>query len=451
MAHEKILVVDDDENILEVIKMRLEAVGYNIATAISGDQAVIKGKEELFDLVITDLKMSPKNGIELMEELLLINPEMPIIILTAHGTIENAVEAVKKGAYSYLLKPFDNKELILHINNALEKQKLKNKIKYLQTIIQEKYGFDNIIGKSEKMKKVFKKISQIAKTDSSIYIYGESGTGKELVAKAIHFSSLRANAPFITISCGALPETLLENELFGHVKGAYTDAFESKKGLFAQANKGTIFLDEIGEIPPSFQVKLLRVLQEQEFKPIGSDKSIRTDTRVIVATNRDLHKAVENGNFREDLFYRIHVIPINLPPLRERKEDIPLLANYFLKKYIKKFKKKINGITAPAIRKMMLYDWPGNVRELENKIEYAIAMCEKTKISCNDIFLSQKDNTKNIRPFKEAKEEFEKEYLIKLLKINRGNITNTAKMGKKNRSDIYDLIKKHNINADDYR
>ena len=257
MAHEKILIVDDDQNILEVIKMRLEAVGYNITTSISGDQALIKAREELFDLVITDLKMSPKDGIQLMEELLLINPEMPIIILTAHGTIENAVEAVKKGAYSYLLKPFDNKELILHINNALEKQKLTNKIKYLQTIIQQKYGFDNIIGKSEKMRKVFKKIAQIAKTDSSIYIYGESGTGKELVAKAIHFSSHRANAPFIAISCGALPETLLENELFGHVKGAYTDAFESKKGLFAQADKGTIFLDEIGVTAPSFQVKLL--------------------------------------------------------------------------------------------------------------------------------------------------------------------------------------------------
>jgi two-component system response regulator GlrR len=451
MAHEKILIVDDDQNILEVIKMRLEAVGYNITTSISGDLALIKAREELFDLVITDLKMSPKDGIQLMEELLLINPEMPIIILTAHGTIENAVEAVKKGAYSYLLKPFDNKELILHINNALEKQKLTNKIKYLQTIIQEKYGFDNIIGESKKMRKVFKKIAQIAKTDSSIYIYGESGTGKELVAKAIHYSSNRANAPFIAISCGALPETLLENELFGHVKGAYTDAFESKKGLFAQADRGTIFLDEIGETPPSFQVKLLRVLQEQEFKPIGSDKSIKTDTRVIVATNRDLHKAVENGNFREDLFYRIHVIPINLPPLRERKEDIPILANYFLKKYIKKSKKKINGITTPAIRKMMLYNWPGNVRELENKIEYAIAMCEKTNISCNDILLSQKDNTKNIRSFKKAKEDFEKEYLIKLLKINRGNITNTAKMAKKSRSDIYDLIKKYNINTDDYR
>ena len=451
MAHEKILIVDDDENILEVIKMRLEAVGYNITTALSGDQALIKGREEIFDLVITDLKMSPKDGIQLMEALLLINPEMPIIILTAHGTIKNAVEAVKKGAYSYLLKPFDNKELILHINNALEKQKLKNKIKYLQTIIQEKYGFDNIIGKSEKMKKVFKKISQIAKTDSSIYIYGESGTGKELVAKAIHFSSHRANAPFITISCGALPETLLENELFGHVKGAYTDAFESKKGLFAQANKGTIFLDEIGEIPPSFQVKLLRVLQEREFKPVGSDESIKTDTRVIVATNRDLNEAVENGNFREDLFYRIHVIPISLPPLCDRKEDIPLLANYFLKKYIKKSKKKIDGITAPAIRKMMLYNWPGNVRELENKIEYAIAMCEKTKIACEDIFLPKIGKTKNVKPFKKAKEEFEKEYLIKLLKINRGNITNTAKMAKKNRSDIYNLIKKYNINPDDYR
>ncbi|MBE0460272.1 MAG: sigma-54-dependent Fis family transcriptional regulator [Candidatus Aminicenantes bacterium] len=451
MSPEKILVVDDDTNILEVIKMRLEVAGYKVTTATSGEQALVEAQNDLFNLVVTDLKMSPKNGIKLMEELLLINPEMPIIILTAHGTIENAVEAIKKGAYSYLTKPFDHKELILHIKNALEKQQLTYKIKTLQTIIQEKYSFDNIVGKSGKMRKVFEQITLIAKTDSTVYIYGETGTGKELVAKAIHCSSHRADGPFIAVSCGAIPETLLENELFGHVKGAYTDAHETKKGLFAQADKGTIFLDEIGETPHSLQVKLLRALQEQEVKPIGSNCSVRVDIRVIVATNKNLQKAVEEGKFREDLFYRIHVIPIHLPPLRERKEDIPLLANYLLEKYCRKLDKKIDGITPSAIRKMMLYNWPGNVRELENKIEYAVAMCTKTQISSEDIFLTLGRKIKEIKSFKEAKKDFEKEYLIYLLKINKGHITNTAKMAKKHRSDLYNLIKKYKINPKDYR
>lgn len=451
MSPEKIIVVDDDINILELIKMRLEDAGYKVTTAINGEEALIKAKDEIFNLLITDLKMSPKNGIKLMEELLLINPEMPIIILTAHGTIESAVEAIKKGAYSYLTKPFDHKELILHIKNALEKQKLTHKIKNLQTIIQEKYSFDNIVGKSEKMRKVFEQITQIAKTDSTVYIYGESGTGKELVAKAIHCSSHRADEPFIAISCGALPETLLENELFGHIKGAYTGAHESRKGLFAQADKGTIFLDEIGETLPSLQVKLLRVLQEQEFKPIGGDHSAKVDVRVIVATNKDLQKAVEEGRFREDLFYRINVIPIYLPHLRERREDIPLLANYFLEKYIKKLDKKIDGFTPSAIRKLMLYDWPGNIRELENKIEYAMTMCTKTKITSEDIFLIPGKRVKGIKPFKESKDDFEREYLIQLLKVNKGHITNVAVMAKKYRSDIYNLIKKHKIDPKDYR
>jgi len=451
MPPEKILVVDDDINIVEVIKMRLESAGYAVATALSCEQALTEARKEPFNLTITDLKMSDKNGIKLMEELLLIDPEMPVIILTAHGSIENAVEAIKKGAYSYLTKPFDQKELILQIKNALDKQKLTHQLKNLQAIIQEKFSFDNIIGKSREMRMLYEKISRIAKTDSTVHIYGESGTGKELVAKAIHCSSQRAEEPFIVASCGAIPETLIENELFGHMKGSYTDAHESKKGLFAQADKGTIFLDEIGETPPSFQVKLLRVLQEQEFKPIGSECSIKINVRVIVATNRDLQREVAEGKFREDLFYRVNVIPIYLPPLRDRREDIPLLADYFLKKYSRKSDREIGGFTSSAIRKLMLYDWPGNVRELENKIEYAVAMCTKTKIDSKDIFLSPGARIKKTRPFKMAKEEFEKEYLVHLLKINKGHMVNVAKMADKGRSDLYYLIKKHGINPRDYR
>jgi len=452
METEKILVVDDDTNIVEVIKMRLESEGYEVSTAFSAEQALAKANNNIFNLTITDLKMADMNGMMLMEELLLIDPEMPVIILTAHGTIENAVEAIRKGAYSYITKPFDQKELILQIRNALEKQHLTHKIKSLQAIIQEKYSFDNIIGKSAAMKRVFEQITQIAQTGSTIHIYGESGTGKELVAKAIHTSSRRVDEPFITASCGALPETLIENELFGHIKGAYTDAHETKKGLFAQADRGTIFLDEIGETPLSFQVKLLRVLQEQEFKPIGGDRSVKVDVRVIVATNKDLHKEVDEGTFREDLFYRINVIPIFLPPLRERKEDIPLLANHFFEKYnAKQPERKIEGFTPASIRKMMLYDWPGNVRELENKIEYAVAMCTKTKIDSANIFLPPRGRVKKTQPYKKAKEDFELEYLIHLLKINKGHVTNVAKMAEKQRSDIYYLIKKYGIKPKDYR
>jgi two-component system response regulator GlrR len=324
-------------------------------------------------------------------------------------------------------------------------------IRNLQTMIQEKYDVHNIVGKSEKMKRIFEQIGQIARTDFTVSIYGESGTGKELVAKAIHCSSLRAKKPFVAINCGALPETLLESELFGHVKGAFTDAHQSKKGLFSQADKGTIFLDDISEAPPALQIKLLRVLQEQEFRAIGSDRTQKVDVRVIAATNKDLPREVQEGRFREDLFYRIHVIPVHLPPLRERKEDIPLLADYFLKKYSQGLSKKIEGISPEAMHKMMLYDWPGNIRELENKIEYAVAMCSKTIISPEDIFPASASEEGKIKALQEAKGEFEKGYLVHLLRINKGHISKTAKMAKRHRSDIYHLVKKFKIKPADYR
>ncbi|MBI5181787.1 MAG: sigma-54-dependent Fis family transcriptional regulator, partial [Nitrospirae bacterium] len=340
--------------------------------------------------------------------------------------------------------------LLLHIKNALEKQRLTSEIKSLKGILKEKYSFENIIGKSEKMQMVFEQITRIAKTNSTIAIYGESGTGKELVARAIHYNSLRASGPFVAISCGALPETLLENELFGHIRGAYTGATENKEGLFAKADKGTIFLDEIGEAPLSFQVKLLRVLEEREFNPIGGGKPTRVDVRVIVATNRDLQRCVAEGTFREDLFYRIHVIPIYLPPLRERREDIPFLADHFLKKYCREMEKDIKGFVPSAIQKMMLYGWPGNIRELENRIEQAVAMGTKSKIVEDEVFLPVVANEK-FKQYREAKEEFEKEYVIITLKINKGNVTNAAKMAGKHRTDFYNLIRKFRLNPRDFK
>lgn len=451
MEREKILVIDDDPNILEVLRARLEAEDYAITTAITAKEALEKAKEGSFNLVITDIRLSSTDGLELMEDLLLLNPDLPVIILTAYGSIEGAVTAIKKGAYSYLTKPFDPKDLLLQVKNALEKQRLTFQVKNLKTLVEEKYGFTNIIGRSQKMIKVFEQITQIARTDFTVCINGESGTGKELVAKAIHCHSLRQNAPFIAISCAALPETLLENELFGHEKGAFTGAHQSQRGLFALADKGTIFLDEICETPASLQVKLLRVLQEQEFKPVGSERTQKVNVRVIAATKKDLKKEVEEGRFREDLFYRIQVIPLNLPPLRERKEDIPLLAEHFLKMYSKKLNKRIEGITPEALQKMLLYDWQGNVRELENKIEYAVAMTSRSHIAPEDILLSAINQDLEIRTLDEAKEKFEKEYLRKLLATTKGNFQKAARLAKRQRSDLYYLMKKHHLKPSDFR
>ncbi len=451
MDREKILVIDDDPNILEVITARLEAENYAVLTAVTAEEALAKAKDESLNLVISDLKLPSMDGLELLDNLLLLNPDLPVIILTAYGSIESAVTAIQKGAYSYLTKPFDPKALLLNVKNALEKQRLTFEVKNLKTLVEEKYGFANIVGRSEKMVRVFEQIAQIARTDFTVRIYGESGTGKELVAKAIHCHGPRQNAPFIAVSCAALPETLLESELFGHEKGAFTDARQARRGLFSLADKGTIFLDEICETPPSVQVKLLRVLQEQEFKPVGGERTLKVDVRVIAATNKDLKKEVEAGRFREDLFYRIQVIPLDLPPLRERREDIPLLAEHFLKIYSRKLGKKIEGITPEARQKMVLYDWPGNVRELENKIEYAVAMSVGGRIAPEDILLSGIDQGAEMMTFDEAREEFEKEYLRRLLAATKGNFQAAARVANRQRSGLYYLAKKYKLKPSDLR
>ncbi|MBU6392851.1 MAG: sigma-54 dependent transcriptional regulator, partial [Planctomycetes bacterium] len=316
----------------------------------------------------------------------------------------------------------------------------------------EQNTFRQIIGNNKQMQEILEQVSKIAKTDCTVSIYGESGTGKELIARAIHHNSNRSKDPFVAANCGAIPEGLLENELFGHIRGAYTDAHESKEGLFTQANGGTIFLDEIGNTSPALQIKLLRVLQEREIKPIGGTKSIKINVRVIVASNTDLQKAVNDGTFREDLFYRIHVVPIYIPPLRERRDDIPLLASYFMTGFCKVLKKDIKGFTPAAIQRMILYGWPGNIRELQNKIERAVIMTNKNEIIPEDLFSVDTNILKNVfNSYKDAKERFEKEYLENLLKISKGNVINASKIAKRYRADIYKLIKKHNINPESYK
>ena len=381
-----------------------------------------------------------------MEELHLILPGMPVIILTAYGTIESAVEAMKRGAYSYLTKPFDPRDLLFQIERALENRRLNSEVQRLKDLLSERFDFSNIIAKSEKMQKVLEAVAQIARIDSTVYIHGESGTGKELIAKAIHLASERKANPFVAINCAAIPETLLESKLFGHEKGAFTGAIRSTKGLFAQAHEGTIFLDEIGDMSLPIQAKLLRVLQERQFYPVGSEKLVEVDVRVIVATNKDLEAQVKKGLFREDLFYRIHVIPVYLPPLRERKEDIPLLADHFLKKFSQQMKKEVKGLSPSALQRLMLHDWPGNVRELENTIEYAVAMTQQ-EVLTEEYILQTKGASSNepLKPLKEARDDYEKNYIIQLLEICKGNVSKAAKMAGKYRADFYDLLKKHNL------
>jgi two-component system response regulator GlrR len=450
MSVSKILVVDDDRNLLEVLKMRLESAQYEVFTALNEEDAIRTVREKTVDLSIIDLQLGEQDGISVMKNVHYVNPEIPVIILTAYGSIESAVGAMKKGAYSYLTKPFDPHDLLLQIENALESRKLVSEIRNLKSRMEEKYDFANIVAKSEKMQNVLLLVSRIAKTSSTVYIHGESGTGKELIARAIHLSSDRKDNPFVAINCAAIPETLLESELFGYERGAFTGAVQGSKGLFTQAHKGTLFLDEIGNMPLSLQKKSLRVLQERQFYPVGSNKPVEVDVRVIVATNQDLKKEVEAGRFREDLFYRIHVIPIILPPLRERKEDIPPLVEYFLKKFGAQMKKKVKGLTPAVMQKLMLHDWPGNVRELENTIEFAMAMTEHDVIT--DDLIHQGDKTsEKLKPLKEAKAAFEKGYVIHLLEITKGNVSRAAELAGKYRPDFYNILRKYDLKPEDFK
>ena len=446
-----ILIVDDDKNILKVIKMKLESEGFQVASALKAQTALQIAKDEVIDLALLDLKLNGKNGIKLMGDLHQINPELPVIILTAYGAIDTAVEAMRKGAYSYLTKPFDDNNLLLQIEQCLEKTTISCEVENLNNIVKEKYGVDNIIGQNGKMKKVMAKISQAAATDSIVHIEGDSGTGKELIAKTLHAASSRRDGPFVGINCAAIPENLMESELFGFEKGAFTGALKRKKGFFAQAAGGSIFLDEISEMPFPMQAKLLRVIEEREYYPLGSEKTVKVDTRIIIASNKDLAKEVENKTFREDLYYRIHVIPIKLPPLKDRKESIPLLSKHFLEKYSSKISKDINGFSKSAMQKLLLHTWPGNVRELENTIECAVALTTKNIIQEDLILQSRNIKTSDMKPLKAAKEDFEKNYIIQLFEFTKGNVSKAAKLAGRYRADLYDLLKKYDMKPADFR
>ncbi len=453
----RILLVDDDEDILVTTKMRLEVFGYKDVIAASDPIEafkIFKDQEGKIDLLLSDQKMSNMSGQELMEKCRKIDPDLQTIIFTAYGTIENAVEAVKAGAFSYVEKPINHEDLALKIKGALEKRELLKKVADYERIVGDQFQFADMIGTSPQIKAVFRQIVQVAPVESTITIYGESGTGKELVANAIHFHSSRSKGPFVAVNCAAIPETLLEDEFFGHVKGAYTGAVSSKIGFFRQAHKGTLFLDEVGEMSEAMQAKLLRVIETGEIKSLGNDHVHKVDVRLIVATQRDLSKLIEEGRFREDLYYRVHVVPINIPPLRERREDILLLMQHFFKKYETKMGKDIKKIEGDVIEGFRTYSWPGNVRELKNVVEYLVAISTGNTItsamfantSLASSFLPQKKV-----PLREAKDEFIKKYLEDLFRITKGNVSKAAKSAGYYRADFYKLFQKYDLDPKNYR
>ncbi|MEK8035375.1 MAG: sigma-54 dependent transcriptional regulator [candidate division NC10 bacterium] len=374
MTEPRVLVVDDEKSMRELLAITLERQGYEVSVAEDGEAAIETVRRDGFDVVITDLRMPSADGLQVLRATKEHTPETVVIVITAVGSTETAVEAMKLGAYDYITKPFKLDEIHLIIRRALERKRLRDENLYLRKQLETQHRFDNIVGKSARMAEIFDTIRKIADSPSTVMVSGESGTGKELVARAIHFNSQRRTKPFVSVNCGAIPEALMESELFGHVKGAFTGAVANKVGLFSAAEAGTLFLDEITEIPTLLQVKLLRAIQEREVRRVGDTRDLKVDVRLIAASNRELEQAVSEGVLREDLFYRLNVIPIHLPPLRERREDIALLVAHFLQKFGRQLNKDVRGVTPEALAILERYHWPGNIRELENVLERAIVL-----------------------------------------------------------------------------
>ena len=445
MEKEHILVVDDEEGLLQLVKMRLTAMGFGVTGCTTGRDAIAAAKNNRFDLAITDLRLGSEDGLDVTEELLRMHPGLPVIILTAHGSIPNAVEAMQRGAFGYLTKPFDDKELKAKIEEGLSPQRMRGEIQRLKSLVNELYGMDNIVARSPAMQRLLQQVVQVADSDASILLFGETGTGKEVFARVIHSNSRRSKGPFVALNCAAIPETLFESELFGHVRGAFTSAHGAKRGLFQSANGGTLFLDEIGEIPLSMQVKLLRAVQEREVREVGSEISTKIDVRIITATNKDLGEAVKNGSFRNDLYYRISVVPLFLPPLRDRRDDIPLLAQHFLIASAKRANKDLRGFTPAALNRLVTHPWPGNVRELENVVEKASVMTRQDMITPDLLPSMGTSPDAPMKPLTEAKEEFEKTYLKNVLQLTGGNISRAAQFAGRYRADFYKMLKKYGL------
>jgi two-component system, NtrC family, response regulator AtoC len=438
MNERRILVVDDEENFRHMLSVILKKEQYEVETACNGVEALEKLNSSPVEQILCDIRMPEMDGLEFLNELKKLGSEATVIMMSAYGTVDIAIEAMKLGAYDYISKPFKPDEIILTLKKAEEREKLRKENERLRKEVTKEYSFDNIISKNEKMRQIFSVIGKVAQYKSTILITGESGTGKELVAKALHYHSDRAKNPFVPVNCGAIPENLLESELFGHSKGAFTDAIRLKKGLFEEADGGTLFLDEIGELPAQLQVKLLRVLQEGEIRRIGEAKAIQIDVRIVAATVKDLVKEVSEGRFRDDLYYRLNVLPIHLPPLRERTEDIPLLVTHFVGKYNQLMKKTVADLDSKALEALMKYPWFGNVRELENTIERAIVLTEGDKIEVAHLPQEIQDGKENKiegvsaededYSIKKASRALEMNLIKRALKKVRGNHTHASRL-----------------------
>ena len=428
-----ILVVDDDVAHRIMLKKLIGSWGYDVSEAEDGSIAIERVRERAFDLILMDIRMLNVSGIEALEQIKIINPAIPVIIMTAYASVETAVNALKKGAYDYLTKPLDFDELKITIARATEHTRLKKENEYLKGRLGERFDRQNIIGQGAAMVKLLDTVSQVASTEATILITGESGTGKEMIANAIHYNSQRVEAPFIKINCAALTETLLESELFGHEKGAFTGADRKREGKFRQAEGGSLFLDEVSEMSQAMQVKLLRVLQEREITRVGGAEVIKIDVRVIAASNKDLKKQIQSGRFREDLFYRLNVVNLFVPPLRERREDIPLLAQHFLNLFAEKNSKSIKGFTPQAMEKLLKYAWPGNVRELMNAVERAVVLSRAEYLDADELALMMANDAvaekvnQNSLPENLPLEEVEKRTILEALDIAGGNKSEAAR------------------------
>ncbi|HBR8850181.1 TPA: two-component system response regulator GlrR [Klebsiella pneumoniae] len=437
----RLLLVDDDPGLLKLLGMRLVSEGYSVVTAESGPEALrVLGREKV-DLVISDLRMDEMDGLQLFSEIQKGHPGMPVIILTAHGSIPDAVAATQQGVFSFLTKPVDKDALYKAIDEALEQRSPATDEAWRQAIVT----------RSPLMLRLLEQAGMVAQSDVSVLINGQIGTGKEIVAQAIHNASPRHDKPFVAINCGALPEQLLESELFGHARGAFTGAVSNREGLFQAAEGGTLFLDEIGDMPVALQVKLLRVLQERKVRPLGSNRDIEINVRIISATHRDLPKAMARGEFREDLFYRLNVVSLKIPPLSERTEDIPLLANHLLRQSADRHKPFVRAFSSDAMKRLMAAKWPGNVRQLVNVIEQCVALTSSPVIG--DALVEQALEGENtaLPTFVEARNQFELNYLRKLLQITKGNVTHAARMAGRNRTEFYKLLSRHELDANDFK
>ncbi|MEH6357486.1 MAG: sigma 54-interacting transcriptional regulator [Pseudomonadales bacterium] len=440
-----ILLVDDDPSLKRLLVMRLEAEHYRVRTANDGQEALRELTVQDIDLVISDLRMDGMDGIELFEEIQRLHPGIPVIIITAQGSISDAVSATQKGVFGFLTKPVDKVELFQQIEQALSHSS------HSTTKDDDEQWCSQILTRSESMERLLKTAKRVAESDVSLLITGASGTGKELLAQAIHRGSPRQDQPFIPINCGALPEPLLESELFGHVKGAFTGASNDHLGLLRAADGGTLFLDEIGDMPVPLQVKLLRVLQERQVRPVGSTQSYSVDVRIISATHRDLEQAMQTGLFREDLYYRLNVVNLKIPPLSERREDIPLLANYFLQQCQKGRYSKATAFSPEAINVLVGAAWPGNVRQLENAVQQMVALAH-TKLIPESLVCDAIESESGVMPsFNDARHHFERDYLVKVLRLTEGNVSRAAKLAQRNRTDFYKLLQRHELKPEQFK